>query len=155
MDTSVLVELLDIPGRASRHEEVVRQLRLRSDAGTKLILPTAAVIETGNHVCQIQNGHHRRACATKFDRMLRMSADRQAPWVLHEATWDAELLRALCEGAGTGTPLVEHSVRQTLGVGDLSVLAERDVYLSRVSQSVVKVEVWTTDQQLSAWSAGS
>jgi hypothetical protein len=153
IDTSVFVEILDVPGKASQHGKMVRELRQRASKGIKLVLPTAAVIEAGNHVCQVQNGHHRRECATRFDRMLRLSAAGETPWVLHEATWDAALLSALCDGAGTGTTLVEHSVRQTLGVGDLSVLAERDRYLSRVARSVVKVEVWTTDQQLAGWSA--
>jgi hypothetical protein len=151
IDTTVLVELLDVPGRASQHSEMVDELRRRVDEGIRLVLPTA-VIETGNHVCQIQNGYNRRECATKFNRMLEMSAAKEAPWVLHEATWDANLLYALCNGAGTGTPLVEHLTRQTLGLGDLSVLAERDIYLSRISRNVVAVEVWTIDKQLVAWS---
>lgn len=151
IDTSILVELLDVPNKASRHQEIVDELTQREAAGTSLVLPTAAIIETGNHVCQIVDGGTRRDRSSKFDTLLRASAAGETPWVLHKATWDDQLLTGICDGAGTGTPLVEHATNQTIGVGDLSILAERDIYLSSIARSVVQVEIWTTDQRLHSW----
>ncbi|OEV00701.1 MULTISPECIES: hypothetical protein [Streptomyces] len=47
-----------------------------------LILPVTAVLETGNHVARIANGHARRLCAERFSATLRMVVERKAPWTL-------------------------------------------------------------------------
>ncbi|WP_158687542.1 hypothetical protein [Streptomyces sp. AA1529] len=41
-----------------------------------------AVLETGNHVTRIANGHARRLCAERFSATLRMVVERKAPWTL-------------------------------------------------------------------------
>ena len=99
------------------------------DAGRALILPTAAVIETGNHIHHLADGSRRRSCAVEFAGMLEDPALGVAPWVLHDATWDAELLNRIRGGCSTELDMVEHATRgrQGLGTGDLSVLAERDL----------------------------
>lgn len=151
IDTCVLVEILNIPERASQHQEVIDELARKEAAGMTLVLPTAAVIEAGNFVCQIKDGQQRRSATERYVELLRRSAAGETPWVLHKATWNGAILTAICDGAGTGTTLVEHSVNQTIGVGDLSILAERNIYRSTVAQSVVAVGVWTTDGKLRSW----
>lgn len=113
-----------------------------------MILPTATVIETGNHICGLPNGHDRRDRATKFSRLLEMSVRGLAPWTLHRATWDETLLTALRDGASTGADLIEHATNETLGAGDLSIIAERDLYRSTVS---TRVRVWTLDTKLDSY----
>jgi hypothetical protein len=112
-------------------------------------LPTAAVIETGNHIHHVEDGHHRRRCANVFAGMLDLSARGEAPWVLHAATWDAGILDAIRTGCNTGLDLVEHATcgsRAGLGCGDLSVIAERDLYRrTRVDPRSVEVLVWSAD----------
>lgn len=84
--------------------------------------------------------------------MLDLSARGEAPWVLHDATWDAELLQSIRTGCSTGLDLVEHATRGDkvgLGTGDLSVLAERDLYRRRrVDPRVVDVRIWSADRLL-------
>ncbi|MBA3906674.1 MAG: hypothetical protein H0X35_08345 [Pseudonocardiales bacterium] len=90
-------------------------------------------------------------------RMLEESARGVAPWVLHDATWDAELLDRIRGGCSTKVDLVEHATRggrQGLGVGDLSVLAERDLYRERrVDPRSVDVRVWSADRLLDSFSS--
>lgn len=52
IDTPVFLELLDIPGRASQHEEIGRAFVARADRGDEFILPVTTIVETGNHVAQ-------------------------------------------------------------------------------------------------------
>jgi hypothetical protein len=58
VDTSIFCEILAIPGKSS-----ARAAQFRKEFGTKaksreaLLLPLAVVIECGNHVGQIRNGH--------------------------------------------------------------------------------------------------
>jgi hypothetical protein len=155
VDTSVLLELLDVPGRAQRPEEIRSELRDRIERRQDLVLPTAAVIETGNHIHHVANGDQRRSCAQRFAETLEMSARGDAPWVLHDATWDSAVLDRIRSGCSTGIDLVDHATRGGdggLGTGDLSVLAERDLYReTRVDRQFVDVRVWSADRLLEAW----
>jgi len=80
--------------------------------------------------------------------MLRKTAHGEAPWVLHERTWDGPFLTALCDGGSTGMDLSEHAVRQQLGTGDLSIVAERDLYASRAQ---AEVRIWTLEATTGTW----
>jgi hypothetical protein len=150
VDTSILVNLLNVPHLNQRHAEVVEQLQNKRAEGVQFILPITAVIETGNHIAQVSDGYHRRACAERFVSMLAMVAEKKAPWVLHELGWDAEFLLLLVDGASSGTSLIDHASAQ-VGCGDLSILAERDRYLGGVSKGV-RAAIWTLDHGLAAWS---
>ncbi|MFI0978902.1 hypothetical protein ACH4SP_18110 [Streptomyces sp. NPDC021093] len=149
VDTSILCNLLEVPGKSQDREKVVEELkRKRGEDACDLLLPVTAVIETGNHIAQLPNGYDRRICAERFDAVLRMVVEGKAPWALNEVEWDAAHLSALLEGGSTGSSLVEHASNQ-LGCGDLNILIERDRYLARTSGVVAKV--WTLDGLLSAY----
>lgn len=42
----------------------------------------------------------------------------------------------------------EHVVRQQLGTGDLSIVAERDLYASRAQ---AEVRIWTLEATMGTW----
>lgn len=148
--TSVLVEVLDVPGRNANRSAVLQEFHQRRAARVHLILPTAAVIETGNHVHHIKDGHLRRQCAEGFADILRLTASGEAPWTLFEATWNGPFLLELRTGATTSMDIVEHAANQSLSCGDLSVIAERDVYRTRVARGT-DVRIWTVDHAMRAW----
>ncbi|MEC4018373.1 hypothetical protein [Streptomyces sp. H27-D2] len=148
LDTCVLVEVLNVPFMNERRDAVVAEMERRKQEGVKFVLPTATVIETGNHVFQVKDGRARRKCADAYTHLLRATAEGRAPWRLHERTWDAALLNALCEGGVTGMSLTEHAVRKQLGTGDLSIVAERDMYAERVQ---AKVRIWTLEATMQTW----
>lgn len=113
VDTSILVEFLDVPGKNSNRALVLEEFRRRRTAGVQFLLPTATVIETGNHVHHVKDGHARRRCAEGFAEILRLTAAGKAPWVLFEATWDSALLTAIGSGAtrrwtSSSTPSSSH-----------------------------------------------
>ncbi|WP_113700207.1 hypothetical protein [Nonomuraea lactucae] len=144
VDTSVLCNLLDIPGKNQDRDAVTRQLT-EDKRGCRLILPVTAVIEAGNHIAQLPDGRLRRDYAGKLSELLEIVIDGRAPWVLHTVVWGADFLRSLIAGAGTGIPLSDHAMSK-LGLGDLCILAERELYRSRVTG--VEVGIWTLDDQL-------
>ncbi|MEV4291968.1 hypothetical protein AB0K40_41240 [Nonomuraea bangladeshensis] len=144
MDTTVLCNLLDVPGKNQSRAEIVQELA-HDKRGCDLILPVTAVIETGNHIAQLSDGRLRRQYAEKLSQLLELVINGRAPWVLHTLTWGADFLRSLVDGAGTGIPLSDHAMSK-LGLGDLCILAERELYRSRVVG--VEVGVWTLDDQL-------
>lgn len=149
VDTSVLVEILDVPDRNANRHAVVEELNGKRNR-VHFILPTAAVIETGNHIHHVKDGGARRKCARAFAEVLRLTAAGEAPWTLFESLWDGAFLDSVRSGAGTATDIVQHFVAQSLSCGDLTVVAERDIYRTRVPPST-EVGIWTLDVAMSAY----
>ncbi|MEL7068051.1 MAG: hypothetical protein AAFV85_21945 [Cyanobacteria bacterium J06634_6] len=56
VDTTILCNVLDIPTRNSDRAEVMQTLKHFLEEDTTLLLPMAAVYETGNHIAQLSNG---------------------------------------------------------------------------------------------------
>ena len=149
VDTSVLCDLLKVPGKCQRHEEVREELRSLNDSRVQLVLPIASIIETGNHIAQADDGHGRRTSAKAFVDLLRLTAEGRAPWVLHSVAWDGRMLRLLCDGPGAVGEFVEMAGRGLLGAGDIAILAECELYSSRTAG--VDVRIWTHDRALAAY----
>jgi predicted nucleic acid-binding protein len=80
VDTSVLVNLLDLDGFNQDREAVAEDFKKRLEAKDTLILPITSIIETGNHIAHHGNGSHRRTVAEKFAAMLQYTRDGAAPW---------------------------------------------------------------------------
>jgi len=149
VDTSVLCNLLPVPGKCQDREAVVTEVRAvtqRSDI--QLVLPVAAVIETGNHIAQLADGSQRRDCARRFAKVLNGVVGGELPWVLHSVPWDAQLIQLICDGPGEVPNLADMASAQ-VGAGDVSILAECHLYAERTSN--VLVTVWTYDQGLAAY----
>lgn len=149
VDTSILCDLIAIPGKAQQHSVVREELEGLIRAHVQLVLPIATIIETGNHIAQVQEGTARRRCAERFVALLRATSRGDLPWVLHSVAWDARMLELLCEGTHQTGPFVELAGSGVLGTGDLSILAECELYRSRTAG--VEVTVWTHDQKLRAY----
>ncbi|WP_405586565.1 hypothetical protein [Streptomyces sp. NBC_01190] len=149
VDTSILCNLLGVPGKCQDREKVVKQLQDKEQArDCDLLLPMTAVLETGNHIAQLPGGRERRTCAERFAGVLRMVVEGKAPWALNEIEWDAAHLDMLIMGGRTGSTLVDHACNR-LGCGDLNILIERDRYLARTSG--VEATVWTLDELLASY----
>jgi len=149
VDTSILCNLLEIPGKCQNRDRVIAELKLKREArDCDLLLPVTSVIETGNHIAQLSDGRHRRTCADRLAGVLRTVVEGNAPWALNEVEWNAAHLNTLIDGGSTGSTLVEHACNG-LGCGDLNILIERDRYLARTSG--VTATVWTLDALLAAY----
>lgn len=149
VDTSVLCDLLKVPGKCQRHEEVRSELDSLLQSRVHLVLPIATVIETGNHIAQANDGHGRRASAEAFVNLLRLTAQGKMPWVLHSVAWDSRMLDLLCDGPGQIGSFVEIAGNGILGAGDVAILAECSLYAARTAG--VAVTVWTHDERLAAY----
>jgi len=148
VDTSVLCELLDVPGRASCPEETRCELRRRLEAGDRFVLPVTAVIETGNHIANVKTGD-RRAAAERFVRLVRDAIDEATEaTAIFGATWDETFLTRLCEGASTGEPFVDLAGSGRMGAGDVAILVEAEQLARRVHWPV---KVWTLEAVLGAY----
>lgn len=149
VDTSIVCNMVPVPGRDQHRADVLTELAERRAAGQTLILPVTAVVETGNFIAQVADGRLRRSAATTFSGLMQLVAAGKAPWKLHEFMWGRTFLDKLLTGGGTGMSLIEHAVNE-FGAGDLCILTERLVYQSR--STLDDVSIWTRDEKLTSYS---
>lgn len=140
VDTSVLVNILDVPGRNERRELVLDQLGERIEAGDHLFIPMAAIVEVGNHIAHVASGTQRRDAAVRFVREVRSALNGEAPWKPINFPSNEDVLRWLDEFADAAT--------RRMGMGDLSIRREWQTCCARYPLS--HVWVWTLDSDLVA-----
>ena len=138
VDTSVLLNILDVPGRNQAREAVLARLGELIEAGDHLFIPMAAIVEVGNHIAQVANGAHRRAAAERFVVEVRQALSDQAPWKPINFPSNDEVLGWL--GA------FPDSATQGVGMGDLSIKKEWEELCRRYGLS--HVWVWALDGDL-------
>lgn len=138
VDTSVLLNILDVPGRNQRRAEVLSRLNLLIDAGDHLFIPMAAIVEVGNHIAQVANGNHRRTAALRFVAEVRRALNDEAPWKPINFPSNQAVLGWL--------DAFPDSASQGVGMGDLSIMKEWEELCRRHSLS--RVHVWTLDDDL-------
>ena len=97
VDTSVLCELLQVPGKSQQHRAIREEFELRMEGGERFVIPITAVIETGNHIAQATGD--RRSAAERFCKLLASAASEEAPFVIQQERWDERFLDELCAGA--------------------------------------------------------
>lgn len=147
IDTSVLCELLEVPGMCSKHEDIRTEFELRADEeGERFVIPITAVIETGNHIAQ--SGGDRRAAAERFVGFLAAAGSSEAPFTVHRLSWDDDFLTELCAGNATGQPFIDLASAK-MGAGDVAILVERDRF--KRDSAYTDVQVWTLDEALRAY----
>lgn len=151
VDTSILLNLLDVPGKSSDKDTVVDEFRSLVAAQATLIIPIAAVVEVGNHIAQLANGRYRKDRAERFQTFLRASLDGQLPWVVSGASWDEPFLEGLLAGEHP-VPGLSELAQQGVGSGDASILQELNRYRSRSDLPTgLPVRLWTLDTSLAAY----
>lgn len=78
VDTSILLNVLDVDGRNERRHEVFAELNVRIEAGDHLFIPLATIIETGNHIAHVTQGAARRGVARRFVQAVQDALIREA-----------------------------------------------------------------------------
>lgn len=113
VDTSAFCNVLDVPGKNQHRDEARTTLRgfIEDDAG--LLLPLAAVYETGRHIAQLADGRVRRSTATRFVDQVDSALRGEAPWAptpLPDALQLADWLAEFPEAATVGQSLADLSM---------------------------------------------
>ncbi len=150
VDTSVLCELLQVPGKSSPAvgAELLDEVDRRWRAGERFVIPITTVIETGNHIAN--SSGDRFALAGRFVQLLRVAISEQSHWRVLQTRLGPEFLASLCDGDSTGKSL-EALASARVGAGDVAILVEREQF--RAMTAVRKVQVWTRDVGLATHAA--
>ncbi|NYG33710.1 hypothetical protein HZU83_07735 [Sphaerotilus montanus] len=141
LDTSVLVEILDVPGK-SQHCAVTRSaLATRIEEGQTLFLPMTTVLETGNHIGQVGDGTLRRRCAQRFVAQVGQALEGKSPFKPISFLRTDDLRQWLAE-------FPDHAGRGS-GLGDLSII--HDWKRLCAQNAARRVYIWSRDQHLQAY----
>lgn len=153
VDSSVLLCLLNVPGKNSGRVGVVAEFDRLLGEDVVMILPLASVIETGNHIAHLDDGYQRRTAALSLEAILRQSIEATPPWVVGETRWDAELISDLIEGVPASAVASLHLLAEQarVGAGDASIIHEARRYRRQTHvPSGQRVRIWSLDVGLNA-----
>ncbi len=146
LDTSVLLNLLRVPFESDHADDVQAELDAKWKRGVEFRLPLAALIEAGDHVGRVDNGTKRRQCAVRLRKLIEATLDGTAPWSFAPLEWDATFLKQVI--SMPSAELVDSLAAKRLEMGDLVILAELRRLRSNLDQKVIRVVIWTLDEQL-------
>lgn len=150
VDTSVLVELLQVPGEYDNLAQIVQEFNEKQTNGVSLQLPAATIVESGAHIIRIKDGRIRRECAQRFENVLRATWAREAPWTFTDLVWDRNFVGELLDPPVDYQYLNQSLSTKALEMGDLVILAEFRRIRATVDPSYVEVAIWTQDGKLAA-----
>jgi predicted nucleic acid-binding protein len=141
VDTSVFCNILDIPGRNQHRDEAFEALEGHLNKGITLLLPLAAVYETGNHIAHIGDGGNRRKAAIRFVEQVESAINGNAPWTPTPIPDQETMIAWLDE-------FPDNAMRE-ISLADLSIIKEfeNQCRLHRMR----RVFVWSYDADLSAY----
>lgn len=144
IDTSILTNLLNVPGKNQDREKVKVEFKRALNNKDTLILPMASIIETGNHIAHIKaGGSIRRECAERFCIYLGKTAKGEAPWTFEGIPFSNMDLEYL---AGE---FPDWASRKT-GLGDLSIIRQYENYIENVP-AIGKIMIWSMDAHLAGY----
>ncbi len=141
IDTSIFVEILNVPMKAQRHLETLQQLEQRIHGRESLFLPMATILETGNHIGQNGDGVMRRNCAENFVQQVKAALAGRSPFKAISFLQEDEMHAWLLE-------FPEHAMRGS-GLGDLSIIHDWKRLCSL--NPARRVYIWSADNHLNAF----
>lgn len=141
IDTSVFVEILNVPQKAKKHKLILDELKEKIDGKESLFLPMATIFETGNHIAQNGDGNQRRTCAMRFVNQVQMALRGESPFQTIEfikLEMIQQWLKEFPDMAMRGNSL-----------GDLSII--HDFKRICKQNSSRHVYIWSLDKHLSGY----
>ena len=141
VDTTVLLNVLDVPGRNQHRDEVLERFEQMMEAGASLLLPIAAVFEVGNHIAKLPDGRLRRRYAGIFCEQVHAALNGEAPWVLVPLPEAEQLAKWLGD-------FPDRAMRE-VGMSDLSMIKAWEEACSRSPSR--RVRIWSFDGGLQSY----
>lgn len=146
VDTSVLLNVLDVPRRNQDRDAVLAEFDALVEREVSLLLPMAALFETGNHIARLSNGRQRRRHAARFCDRVGEALEDEAPWALVPLPEPADLAQWLGE-------FPDHVMRgqpeRGPGMSDLSIIKAWKAACTRHPNR--RVRIWSFDGDLQGY----
>ena len=135
IDTSIFLEVLNVPQKANQHKSIMKLLKEKIQAKETLFLPMATILETGNHIAQNGDGTQRRACANRFVEQVTKALNGRSPFIPISFLQPEDLQQWLME--------FPDSAMQGRGLGDQTIIHDWQKLCAQNSGR--RVYIWSLD----------
>ena len=140
VDTSVLLNLLDVPHHNDHRDVVAREFEEFVEVEARLLLPLATVFQTGNHIADLDDGGKRRLYAKKLCEQVDKALNHRAPWALVPVPDENELANWLAH--------FPDNAMQGIGLSNLSLMDLWESQCRRVPSA--RVRIWSRNRRLNS-----
>lgn len=142
IDTSVFLNILNVPGRNQQHDEVMKELKelLKEKDKNVFGLPFATIIETGNHIAHGGDGNQRREAAERFTKCIEKTINNKAPWQYYGNQLTSDDLKIISRE-------FPNCAMRGEGFGDLSIIRAYEKYRDE-TPAISKIRIWSIDRHL-------
>jgi hypothetical protein len=149
IDTSVFLNLLNIPNRNQTHEQVLKDYQIYEESGCLFFLPMATIIETGNHIAQNGDGNIRRKNASWFVEQVKAAFNGEAPWIPSQFPQKEEILLWVDQFPELAGKNKAPNKQEGMSFGDLSIIQEYQKACARFPMT--EVFIWSLDSDLKTY----
>ena len=154
LDTSVYLNILDVPGFSQSREEILDSFGARVRDGHYFLLPMATIWETGDHIADLTDGRLRRRFAQKLVEQVTQAFNDQAPFKTTYFPESEVFLRWLGDFPDYAQRTKsDRQTREGVSLSDLSIIKEWEQTRDRHSMS--RVLIWSLDRDLAAYDSGA
>lgn len=153
LDTSVFLNVLDVPGFNQDRDRIFEQFETMVNQGDYLLLPMATIWETGNHIARLPNGSLRREYAEIFVKKVEEALNGEAPFratYFPDTEQFMEWLREFPDRANRSKSVEKPNEGTSLS--DLSIVKEWEINCKWNSMS--RVWIWSLDSDLASYDSG-
>jgi hypothetical protein len=154
LDTSIYLNVLDVPGRNQEREQVFNVFEERVRCDDLFLLPMATIWETGNHISRLENGSMRRKYAQILAANVQSALNGEAPFratYFPESSVFAEWLRSFPDTAQRNKS--HDKTNEGTSLSDHSIIKEWE--RMRALNPMSRVLVWSLDSDLAAYDTGT
>ncbi len=155
LDTSILLNLLDVPGRNQDKDKVIADYLTYVDAKCSFIIPFVVAVEVGNHISQNGDGGTRRKTANRFVNMMQSTFNDELPFKISNfdlkkewQNWIGEFIDRAGQNKTAAKP------NEGMSLTDLSIIKEYEDIQNKNKANRNKrdtVFIWSLDSDLEAY----
>lgn len=146
IDTSILLNFLNVPKCNQFREKVLQDFKDYAAAGCTFLLPMATILETGNHIAQNGDGNQRRETAQRFVKTIQDSFLGQSPWQPIDFPSPQEISTWLAQFPDLAGKNKAPSKQEGTSFGDLTIIQDFEKTCKKFPMS--EVFIWSLDQDL-------
>ena len=151
LDTSVYLNILDVPENNQDRVAVLDEFAIKIDAKDCFLLPLATILETGNHIADLTSGGNRRRFAQLLVQDVTQALQGAAPYIPTQFPTREDFLNWLQEFPDYAMRC-KHARRpkeEGVSLSDLSIIKEwkRNCDLHSMS----RVLIWSLDGDLTGY----
>ena len=149
IDTCILLEILQVPQKfnikdSETHTELLKERS--TDKNSLIIMPISVIVETGNHINQIQDPTRRTDCYNKYIDISNSITNWIVPWQLFGYDYKNQDLARIID-------LSKELSISRVGMGDIFILYSFYKYLETLPRGRrYNIEIWTKDKHLESYS---